>query len=417
MSGRGVRLMSESKTEVGGAAMANAGVTSTGTNAGISTGESPTVGVRNTTGAATGAVLGVSVVDDSVTSVVKGAQGEILASNIVDLTDASAQSAEQAITELVESVPFAVDTIAITCARPETAEYLAAVMNTDPNRPAWAETVSVADLPVALAEVARIEPSRGGIVSVVDLDRAGVPSPGRSIITVDTATGTIVGASEFKDGTPAPVTEPDGAIAIADAVTTMPGGTNVTQVICTGIGAELPGVAPALEYAVAKPVSLATQPSLAAASGAASSVRRSLQAPAAGPTKSAGAAGLGKQRYWLIGAAIAGALLLGGIAIAALTGGGGDAAVPASTVTVTETPEASTVTETGTPRTNTVVEERVETVTQPRATQTQTQTQTVTPPPVTVTDTTTVVVTVPAASAEPEPGSGGTGDTGEQGTP
>ena len=51
------------------------------------------------------------------------------------------------------------------------------------------------DFPVALAEVARVEPTRGGVIAVVDLDAEGVPSAGRSIITVDVQSGAIVGTA------------------------------------------------------------------------------------------------------------------------------------------------------------------------------------------------------------------------------
>ena len=48
----------------------------------------------------------------------------------------------------------------------------------------------------------------------------------------------------------------------------------MAQVLCTGTGVELPGVAPAFEYAVARPVSIATAPTLAGATGAAISAQR-----------------------------------------------------------------------------------------------------------------------------------------------
>lgn len=358
------------------------------------TSDMPTVGM-GMSGA--GAVLGISVVDAAVTSVVRGGAGEIIASNIVDLAEPSPIAAQVAITELIESVPFAVDQIFIACARPSTGTFLADAFGVKPGAPAWASKVSVADLPIALAEVARAEQTRGGIVAVVDLDREGVPVAGRSIITVDTTNGTIIGASEFNHGSPAPITSPDGANAVSDAVVTMPGGAAVTQVLCCGPGAELPGLSPALEYAVSRPVNVVSMPTLATATGAAIAALRTapVAPPAPAPAPVPARTTNNSTQWWLVGAGIVASLLLGGIVGALLAGGGNDEPeVVATTSTVTQTEEAETITETQAPDTETVVRVETSTVTAPPSTTTETTTETLPPSTVTETETETVEITV-----------------------
>ena len=374
--------------------------------------EAPTVPVGRREAAGSGSVLGLTVTDEAIISVVRGPAGDIVASNIVDLVDSTPQDAFDAITELVDSVPLAVDAIGIAASRQSTGGYLAERFAPGASAPMWSPKVRMVDFSVALAEVARAEPTRGGIIAVVDLDGEGVPSAGRSIITVDVQSGAIVGTAEFNDGAPEPITEPAGANAVADAVTTMPGGSSVAQVLCTGAGAELPGVAPAFEYAVARPVSIATAPTLAGATGAAMSAQRmSVEPP--GPTVRTRVAAVADtptsppRRWWPAAAAIVGALALGGI-IGALIAGGSDsepeklASTSDATATVTRTttktfnrPRA-TVTRTVDGNAATVTERNTETATATQtATRTATETRTRTE---TATETVTEVetVTVPA---------------------
>ncbi|MEE3852946.1 hypothetical protein VZC37_21595 [Gordonia sp. LSe1-13] len=351
-----------------------------------------------------GSVLGISVVEDQVASVVRSADGAIIASNLVELPDPSAQSAENAIHELVDSVPYEIDRIGVACARPATQGYLQANLSPSTARPAWYDKVAVTDMPAALAEVARTTAAGRGIIAVVDLDRSAVPSPGSSVVTLDSATGEVLGTAEFASGSPGPVTDPAHASEVADAVTAAPGGSSVTSVVCTGPGAEVPGAPEALEYALARPVIVADQPALAAALGAAVLSRRS-------PRAAAGAAS--NRRWWMIGAALVAALALGAIAASAVFAGvdaAEDEAAP--TTTVTETAPPSTVTQTAEPVTEVRTDVATTTVTRSgeavtrtstaTETETQTETETVTEAPTaTVTETVTTTVTTAA------PGTGG----------
>ena len=382
--------------------------------------ETPTAPVGRREAAGNGSVLGLTVTDDAIVSVVRGPAGDIVASNIVDLVDSTPQDAFVAIAELVDSVPLAVDAIGVAASRQTTGGYLAERFAPGAAAPVWAPKVQMVDFPVALAEVARAEPTRGGIIAVVDLDGAGVPAAGRSIITVDVQSGAIVGTAEFNDGAPAPITEPEGANAVADAVTTMPGGSSVAQVLCTGAGAELPGVAPAFEYAVARPVSIATAPTLAGATGAAISAQR-MSAEQPGPTVRTRVAAVADQpaatprRWWLAAAAIVAALALGAVIGALIAGNAssdpenvsntsGATATVTRTATKTVKQPRTTVTETVRGEGATVTERDTETAT---ATQTATRTRTATvteteeAPAETVTVTSTVVLG-PSAPAAPE---------------
>lgn len=80
-------------------------------------------------------VLGISVVDDQIASVVRDADGHILASNLVDLPDPSAPAVETAIVELVESVPVVVDQIGVSVSREDVRKHLAQVFASDGIRP------------------------------------------------------------------------------------------------------------------------------------------------------------------------------------------------------------------------------------------------------------------------------------------
>lgn len=342
--------------------------------------------------------LGIAVVEDHVASIVRSADGTVIASNRIDLPDPSAQSAESAIVELVESVPYEIDRIGVACGRPATERFLQTRLAPGPSRPAWCEKVQVTDLPAALAEVARIEMGARGIISVVDLDRDAVPSPGASVIVLDSATGEVLGTSEFAYGTPGPVTDPNNATVVADAMLAAPSGSSVSSVVVTGPGAEVPGVADALEYAMARPVTLLDDPALAPAVGAAMVATR----PAPKNRRDS------NRSWWLIGAAVVGALLVGALTTAAFAVGAGSErkAAPPSTVTVTDTPKASTVVRTARPVTQTETSRVTVTGDAETTTRSTTITKTVTepgPPPPTVTITETVTSTFPTG---PSPGGG-----------
>ncbi|MDY6808433.1 MAG: hypothetical protein SW127_05380 [Actinomycetota bacterium] len=344
-----------------------------------------------------GSVLGISVVEDRVASVVRSSDGDIIASNLVDLPDPSAQSAENAIHELVDSVPYDIDRIGVACARPATENYLRANLTPGTSRPGWYDKVAVTDMPAALAETARGVASGSGIVAAIDLDRDAVPSPGSSVVTLDSATGEVLGTAEFAYGSPGPVTDPAHASAVADAVMAAPGGSSVTSVVLTGPGADIDGIPAALEYALARPVTVVDQPALAAAVGAAVLALRPGVASRATSTR----------RWWLIGAAMAAALALGAIAASAVFAGVDAAEEEAAptTTTITETAPPSTVTRTAQPVTEVRTRVDTTTVTVSREaspsittateteTETSTETETVTEQPtVTVTETTTETV-------------------------
>ncbi|MBD0863677.1 hypothetical protein IA539_21105 [Gordonia sp. zg691] len=347
-------------------------------------------------------VLGISVVDDQITSVVRDADGHVLASNLVDLPDSSAAGAEAAIIELVNSVPVEVDRIGISASREDLRKHLVQAFGprTAAGEP-WYDKVLVTGYASALAEIACVHSTRGGVVAVVDLDRNAAPAAGTTLATIDTATGSVLGTADFTSGQLAPVTDPEGASQLATAVTKLPRGRDVTSVIVVGPGAQLPGIAPAFEYAAQRPVTVADNPSLASAVGAADAAVVALAAPAAG----ARGASTGK-RWWFVGAAIGAAVFLGAIGITLILAAEPD--VPeAAPVTVTETPAAVTRTEEATvTETETRTDIRTTTVTStPRPV---TRTTTVTePPPVTLTVTETETVFSPAPGNDPSAGAPG----------
>lgn len=342
-------------------------------------------------GSSAGSVLGISVIEDQIASVVRGPDDAVIASNLVDLPDPSAQSAVQAIRELVDSVPYEIDRIGIACARPATQNYLQANLTPGAGQPGWYGKVAVTDMPAALAQVARAEAGGQGIIAAIDLDRSAIPSPGSSVVTLDSATGEVLGTAEFAYGSPGPVTDPTHAAAVADAVTSAPGGSSVTSVVCTGPGAEMPGATSALEYALARPVRTLDQPTLAPAVGAAIIATSGI--PEHRATSSS-------RRWWLIGAAMVGALALGAIAASAVLAGvdSRDTSDAVTISTVTQSASTVTVTSTADP-----------------VTHTEQATQTVTPPPTTVTRTSTVTSTVtgePSTVTVTETQSGGYGGYG-----
>ncbi|MGV9827248.1 hypothetical protein [Gordonia sp. NPDC003429] len=369
-------------------------------------------------------VLGVSVVGDEIASVVRRADpgsggDEIIASNMVDLPDASPGAAVAAIRELIESAPFPVDEMTISCAQPQTRDFLAATFRPGPGNPAWYAVTKVEDLPPAMAAVARANPAGAGAVAVVNLDRRGAPAVGTCIALIDQTTGEVLGVADHSDAALGgdagnlPVTDPQAAGAVAGMIARTNGGGRLSSVVCTGAGAELPGVAPALEYSVQRPVIIADMPALALSAGAASPPAPTALIPV--PRQRSSSSGL---RWWLLGAAIGLAVLLGAIGLTALvttsdSGGSSPAATP-STVTVTGEPV--TVTRNGGTRTETetatvtdtdvrTTTERPPTVTRTEATtvtETETETQTETR-----TEYSTTTVTVPQAGGAAD--EGGTG--------
>ncbi|MHC3004689.1 hypothetical protein [Gordonia sp. GN26] len=345
-------------------------------------------------------VLGISVVDDQIASVVRDADGHILASNLVDLPDSSAPAVEAAIVELVESVPVVVDQIGVSVSREGVRKHLVQVFAAGTAADSWYGRVVVTGYASALAEIACTQASRGGVVAVVDLDRDAAPAAGTTVATVDTTSGAVLGTADFTTHRLAPVTDPEGASGLATAVAKLPRGRDITSIIVVGPGAEMPGIAPAFEYAAQRPVTVAENPPLASAIGAADAALAALSAPAAAPRVSTG------RRWWFVGAAIGAAVFLGAVGLTLLLAAEGDTPEPVP-VTVTETPaavtvtaDAKTVTQTQT-RTET---ERARTTTVTSAPRPVTRTTTVTeeiPGPFTITETETTTVEVPAASPAP----------------
>ncbi|OUC79970.1 hypothetical protein [Gordonia lacunae] len=336
-------------------------------------------------------VLGISVVDDQISSVVRDADGHILASNLVDLPDASAAGAEAAIVELVDSVPVEVDRIGISASRADVRDHLARVFAPGAGTgPSWSGKVVVTGYAAALAEIACTHSPRGGVVAVVDLDRNAAPAAGTTLATVDTASGAVLGTADFTPGQVASVTDPDAASQLATAVTRLPRGRDVTSVIVVGPGAQLPGIAPAFEYASQRPVTVADNPSLASALGAADAAVVAPAGPAVAARTSTG------RRWWFVGAAIGAAVFLGAVGITLILTAESTIAEPAP-VTVTETPAAVTSTEQATV-TETETETSVRTTTVTRTPRPVTRTETVTESaPETYTVTETETVTAPAA--------------------
>lgn len=347
--------------------------------------------------------LGVSVVGDEIASVVirPGAGGdEIAASNLVDLPDYLPESAAAAITELVESVPFEVDHLIVSCSRPSTRNYLAQAFTPGPSTPSWYQITSVDDIAGAMLAVARSSPRGAGVSAVVNLARTGEPADGVCVALVDNTTGRLLDTRDNSTLQGIAVTDPRGADEVARLILDADGGSRLGAVVCTGSGAELPGVAPALEYAVTRPVMIADMPALALAVGAAATPARTTAIPAGEPGGSAFAAAPTRAprdatglRWWALGAVIGVAVLLGAIGLTALHASGDDAAATPdsapTTVTVTDTPQRATVTREGEVATETATETRREvrtttvrpptvtrTVQAPAVTETETETTT-----------------------------------------
>lgn len=344
-------------------------------------------------GATSGAtVLGISVVDDQIASIVRDGQGNVLASNFVDLPESAPKAVESAIIELVGSVPIDVDQIGIAVSRDDVRSHLASTLSPSTTGRSWYDKVVVTDYPSALAEIACAHATRGGMVAVVDLGRDAAPSAGTTLAIVDTTSGAVLSTSKFTAGQLAPVTDPAGAERLATTVNKLPNGRNISSLIVVGAGAALPGIAPAFEYAAQRPVTVAESPVLAPAVGAADAAAvASSTGPVPVTSPSTG------RRWWFVGAAIGAAVFLGAVgltmAIAEST-----SAEPEPPVTVTATPPTQTVTADAVTVTETEVSvrESTTTVTSRPSTVTRTSTSTVTesaPADETVTETTTVIST------------------------
>lgn len=368
--------------------------------------------------------LGVSVVGDEIASVVirsNGGRDEIAASNLVDLPDYLPESAAAAITELVESVPFEVDHLIVSCSRPSTRNYLAQAFTPGSSTPPWYRITSVDDITSAMLAVMRSSPGGAGVTAVVNLARTGGPADGVCVALVDNTTGQLLDTRDNSTVEGIPVTDARGADDVARLILDADGGSRLSSVVCTGSGAELPGVAPALEYAVGRPVSIAEMPALALAAGAAATppkttvLRAGDSEPAAyaaaTPTRAPrDATGL---RWWALGAVIGVAVLLGAIGLTALHASGDDTSArpdtTPTTVTVTDTPQQATVTREG----EAVTETQTETRSEVRTTTVRppTVTRTVEAPAATQTETTTVIQTTTVVVTEPGQSEG----SGEQG--
>ncbi|OZG30447.1 hypothetical protein BH683_004035 [Williamsia sp. 1138] len=280
-------------------------------------------------------VLGISVTDVEIASVVaESGTGDILARNFVELPGTGPDVAFDAIYQLIESAPTEPAAITIACSdsgmQLAIADIIAAGVvpdflappdptgSTSERKPSWFARTTVVGTPVAFAEIAAgpfgsPQSEARGVVAVAALDTSGALFPGQSVALVDTATRTVVGASAVSPlGDRLAVTEPDGAQTLADAIGVIgnPAG-GLFGLLVIGPGAQIPGVAPSLEYALQLPVQIAEDPQYTAAHGAA------LVAAAA-------AGGRGDNSRWVLLSAAAGAALLlavGVIVAVVMTGG------------------------------------------------------------------------------------------------
>ena len=377
------------------------------------------------------AVLGVSVVGDEIATVVRDATGEIVASNQVELADESPNAALDALRELVDSAPFTIDHIVLTCARPDVRAHLEFSMNA-PGAPEWASAVSFVDLPHALAQVAHRDAT--GDVAAVVLDRSGALASGASIALVNAEHSSVHASAAVAAPQSVPLTDPQGADGLVAHLNSLTRGAGATRVVAAGSGAQMPDSVRAIETATGSPVTVAAAPVFALAQGvteviaadtraipvAAAAVgpaaAASVGTAAAAPTTAMGGVGV---RWWIIGGAAGLAALLCVVALVALFTGKDDSGTPAavtSTVTVPGPTSEVTVTRTGQPDTQTVVDQQTvtSTVTRPPVTSTATQTVTSTATAtatatVTEQETVTSVVTTTVTAPQLGPGNPGAG--------
>lgn len=363
-------------------------------------------------------VLGISITDLEIASVVADAgTGEVLARNFVELTGPGPGLAFDAIYQLVESAPITASAITIACSdsgiQLAIADIITAGVVPDfllpPNpeasgaapKPDWFSRTAIVGVPVAFAEVAARQSGSRGVVVVADLDPFGALFPGQSVALVDTETRSVVGASASSPlGDRLPVTEPDGAQTIADAISVIPGSTGGTfGVLVVGPGAQIPGVAPSLEYGLQLPVQIADDAQYATARGAAMVAAAAIR-------------GSGDNTRWVLLSAAAGAALLlavGVIVAVVMTGGRSDpdTAVnenPASIVSDSSSSKPVTTSK-GKSRisspTMVVPEITVTTEAPPPPPPPPTRTVTSVPPPVTVTQTPPPVTSTSEATSPP----------------
>ena len=365
-------------------------------------------------------VLGISITDLEIASVVADSgTGEVLARNFVELTGPSPEIAFDAIYQLVESAPITPSAITIACSdsgmQLAIDDILAAKVVPDfilppnpaadssaaPIKPAWFARTTVVGTPLAFAELATTEFGSRGVVVVADLDTTGALFTGQSVALIDTSARTVVGASAVSGfGERLPVTEPEGAQTLADAIAVIPNPSNAVHgVVVVGPGAQVPGVAPSLEYALQLPVQLVDDPQYAAAGGAAM-----VAAAAVGHSRD-------NNRWVLLSASAGAALLLAvGVIIAVVMTGGSnnpetvsdDNSVTAkfsSTSTTTPVTTSKGLSRISSP-TISVPASSTRTIPAPPPAPPTTITQA--PPPITVTQTPPPVVTTTTTSEPPE---------------
>lgn len=364
-------------------------------------------------------VLGISITDLEIASVVADSgTGEVLARNFVELTGPSPEVAFAAIHQLVESAPITPSAVAIACsdsgmqlaidqivAARVMPDFIlpanpAADSSAGRSRPAWFARTTVVGTPRAFAELAPAQFGSRGVAVVADLDTAGALFTGQSVALIDTSTRTVVGASAVSGfGERLPVTEPEGAQTLADAIAVIPNPSNAVHgVVVVGPGAQVPGVAPSLEYALQLPVHLLEDPQYAVARGAAM-----VAAAAVGHSRD-------NNRWVLLSASAGAALLLAvGVIIAVvMTGGSNNPATVSDDNSVTTKFSSSTTTppttSNGSSRisspTISVPASSTRTIPAPPPAPPTTVTQA--PPPITVTQPPPVVTTSTPTSEPPE---------------
>ncbi|MGK9272730.1 hypothetical protein KXR83_17230 [Williamsia muralis] len=363
-------------------------------------------------------VLGISITDLEIASVVADSvTGEVLARNFVELTGPSPGIAFDAIYQLVESAPITPSAITIACSdsgmQLAIDDILAAKVVPDfilppnpadssagPIKPAWFARTTVVGTPLAFAELATTQFGSRGVVVVADLDTTGALFTGQSVALIDTSTRTVVGASAVSGfGERLPVTEPEGAQTLADAIAVIPNPSNAVHgVVVVGPGAQVLGVAPSLEYALQLPVQLVDDPQYAAASGAAM-----VAAAAVGHSRD-------NNRWVLLSASAGAALLLAvGVIIAVvMTGGSNNPETVSDDNSVTATFSSTTTTKPVTTSkglsrisspTMSVPASSTRTIPAPPPAPPTTVTQA--PPPITVTQPPPPVVTTTTTTSEP----------------
>lgn len=386
-------------------------------------------------------VLGISITDLEIASVVADAgTGEVLARNFVELSGPGPDLAFDAIYQLVESAPIAPSAITVACsdsgvqlaitdiiAAGVVPPFIVPADSVDAGqepKPSWFPRTTVVGTPLAFAEVAAAQFGSRGVVAVADLDPTGALFPGQSVALVNTDTRTVVGASAISAlGARLAVTEPDGAQTLADAIGVIPNPSGgIVGVLAVGPGAQIPGVAPSLEYALQLPVQITEDAQYASAYGAAM-----VAAAAVGVSRD-------NTRWVLLSAAAGAALLLAvGVIIAVvMTGGSSEpktavdenpvsivsgSSSPSSTAVSTSKGQSRISSPTVAPPATTTTTEAPPPPPPTRRTITQvpppvTVTQSPEPPPPTTTETTTTTTTT--TTTVPSGGSTTTTTAGEE---